>query len=306
MKKTSKLVFGIIFLILGLLFLLVTLNIIPDISFLENLRNIWPIGFIIAGIFLILKQRALSIVIFIITIILAVIFLLTPSIYYEDNVYTVKETHKIAIEDVTQPLNYDINFREGMLNIAKTQNSKNLVELNINDYKKTYTPLRVIKHEDNSTSVKILRDHDVESKIFLPGMTNRNEVIWDINISNQTTNNINLDYAISETNIDLNGIKVNNLNIDTGISSTEIVYGNYPTNTKIESGISDIDLYFPSNASVKKKKKGGLLDVNLKDFEKRGNIYYSKNFKQDNKTINIVVNSGISSISGGRKDEIKS
>lgn len=316
MKKAIKLISGIVFFMIGLLLLLFTLNILPIkllITTIINLHSIWPIGFIIAGIMFILNKKITSLLIFFITIILGVSIFITTNLMYDINNENINELHIISLNNNFNqinnnntnkyPINYNINFSGGTFNIKKIQKENHLLKLNITDIKKTSPPIKMTKYENNTREINVNRKLN-QSFFFFNNPKNTN-INWDLEINNNTPTNININSAIAVNNIYLKNLKTNKLNIENGISNINLFYSNYPTKTNIKTGISDIQLYFPINSSILITINGGILDIDLKNFKKIGNRYYSKNYiENSNSTIHININAGISKISGGIINEI--
>jgi len=79
-------------------------------------------------------------------------------------------------------------------------------------------------------------------------------------------------------------------NLDTGASNNEIRFGESTSiKAKIDGGVSNIKIFIPREMGVKIKADAALTSNNLGDlgFEKRGNIYISKNFSTAKKQLDL-------------------
>ncbi len=290
---------GTILIILGILFLLMTFDIIPDFLFLENLRHLWPIGIVVAGALVLLKFRLSALIILMISVILGMFFLINPDITYNHNLNTTVETHDVLYDDKIEDVRYNIGFGAGILKIKKTDDNIILTRIIANSSFPAEVQLKVYDVDENSKTVSIERyknpDIDDVTRLF---SSDYQKTQWDTELNPQVKSRIDLGYGAAETSIDLTDLQVDMLSIGTGASETTITYDNYPTRTKIGTGASEINLLFPKNTSVLVNVEGGLVDVNLDNFKKVGNKYYYNYENSESDPIEITIEAGASSING--------
>lgn len=278
MRQKTQLFLGIFFSLIGILFLLKTLNIF-SFEIWQGFITYWPVGLILAGIALIYRQKALSSAIIMVTIIFAIFF-----VSGNTNTITEKYVKTIPFENNMQQLDLNLDFGAGDFKIkgGKGYLLNNIVNTSSGE------PDYNIDNDNGNVKLEIQRnDHHWTS-------WNVHEE-WDISIDKIIPTEINLDYGAAKGEIDLRELNVNILEIDSGASDTTINFGSNPMDVKIDTGASKLKMYFPKDANVKIMIDGGALTTDFKGFEKKNGIYYSENFVETN-IIFIDIDAGASTI----------
>jgi hypothetical protein len=190
MKKGS-LVIGIILVVIGLFFLLVNFSVIPDLSFLEFFRNVWPLGLVVAGVLLIMKQRMLSLFVFVITVILGLVFLIVPDLDYSPDVEVVKQEISYDYDSNISDVVYDVSFGAGILKISKSFNESKLIEGSVDSTTSDGGEFEVV--EGATTVVKISRKEEMRFWDFLKRADNKAFTAkWDLRVNGDAASSLDL------------------------------------------------------------------------------------------------------------------
>lgn len=137
-----------------------------------------------------------------------------------------------------------------------------------------------------SSRFSIDDDFDLENRVELKLST---KPVWDINLG----------IGAGDLKFDFSDYKVENLDIETGAASVDVRLSDLleSADVEISSGVAKVVLRVPQNVGCRVKMDGAL---NSKDFEGFDKVSSGKwetgNFDSASKTINIKMNSGLSSI----------
>ncbi|MFH1849161.1 MAG: DUF5668 domain-containing protein [archaeon] len=272
---------GTVILAIGILLLLRTMGAI-SFSVWQGFAEYWPAGIMLMGLALILREKGLAFIIFLLTLSAGILFISESHIIQEGEYRTLEFTAPAGPEH----LNLDLDFGAGEAIIGAGDSSylmRNSVKT---------ADLRDPEFVDNEGSVRMSRR--AEGFNFLK--KNREE--WDIKINPDVTADLDLDYGAADISINMTGLKVNNLDIDTGASKTEIVFGPHPTKADIDTGASKIDLWFPEGYGVLIEIDGGAVTKHLDGFAVNGKKYTS-NYDPDGDNIEIEIDAGATTIDAG-------
>ena len=256
----------------------------------------WPVGLILAGILIILKQRVFAFLL----VMFCVVFGLVSNVYvFDDNSLEdsilINEKKELSNESVSKIV-YELNFGAGELNLYSgfDYESYNL------DLTTFYPDRKVDIRFDVRNNVEHIRfnrnggfEFENIGKIF--NFDKQNEV-WDIFLNPSVPIEIDMNFGASAVLLDLSELMVEDLDMDFGASDTEIIFAKFPTYAKIDMGASSIELKFPKDYQVRIEVDGGLISNELVGFEKVGDFYLTENFKYDKEYININIDGGASSL----------
>lgn len=141
---------------------------------------------------------------------------------------------------------------------------------------------------------------DSRGTVVVPGVGARTDValskttVWDVTFETGATN----------LNADLSEVPVRQLTLKTGASSATLKLGQVPisaigTDVSIKAGVSSIEVLVPRDAAVRIDAHNGLsaTDIDRRFSGMGAGVWQSPGYSTAGKTINITVESGISSIS---------
>jgi hypothetical protein len=296
-KNTTRFVFGGFILFIGVFALMIKFDII-QISFWKILDVFWPVGLILAGVFLMFRKKAFAFFIVMVTLILA----LFSNIYvFESSALSesVKINNKELVDNSITKINYELNFGVGSMKIYSGFN-EDLYNLDVN----TFYPDRgveiLVESEDNEVYVDIDRKDNIHFDSLGELLTfKKQREDWELFLNPSVPIDVDINFGASEVILDLSELMVENLDLNFGASSTIIVFGEFPTKTDIDMGASALELKFPIGYQVLIDIDSGLDSTNFVGFVKSGNSYKTENFKYDEEYIYINVDAGASDVMTG-------
>ena len=142
---------------------------------------------------------------------------------------------------------------------------------------------------------------DSNRSVVVPGISSASA---DIALSETTVWDATLETGAANMDVDLSSVPVRQLTLKTGASSATIKLGQVPstaiaTDVSIKAGVSSIEVLVPRDAEVRIDTHNGLsaTDVDRRFSGKGAGVWQTPGYDTAGKTINISVESGISSIS---------
>jgi hypothetical protein len=123
---------------------------------------------------------------------------------------------------------------------------------------------------------------------------------WTIRLSDAIPLRLELKTGASETSMDLTNLRVEDVRVDTGASSTRIfapARAGY-TRMDIHSGAASMDIRIPSGVSAKIWVKGGLSSINVDThrFFQSGDRYESPDYATAQNRVDVTVETGVGSV----------
>jgi hypothetical protein len=140
-----------------------------------------------------------------------------------------------------------------------------------------------------------------KSTVVIPGVSAARA---DVALSQTTVWDVLLETGASSTNADFSQVTIRSLALKTGASSASIKLGDVPasagsTDVSIKAGVSSIEVLVPRDAEVRLDTHNGLTatDVDQRLTGVGGGVWQTPGYSSASKTINVSVESGVSSIS---------
>jgi hypothetical protein len=152
-----------------------------------------------------------------------------------------------------------------------------------------------------STPVVAFSMADVNRPVVVPGLSaSRAEVV----LSKTTVWDAVLETGASSMNADFSDVPIRTLALKTGASSATIKLGDVPstavsTDVSVKAGVSSIEVLVPRDAEVRLDTHNGLsgTDVDRRLEGVGGGVWQTPGYNTASKTIDITIESGVSSIS---------
>ena len=304
-----KVFWGILLILIGVLFLLHNLDVI-SIHFNTNFQfwRYWPVLLIIGGAAAIFRGLTGKKVYWFGPS-LALLFILLfvhigPKEAHENETFfdfgdrDTKEMTKLST-------NYDmdasiqkasLNIEAGMVDVVMNDSTSKLIDFEVNSTKgNAYTMTKVQAADSVSLNVKPEEDkEDIDEPIN--GKTNmkiglNTKPLWDISIET----------GASKANLQLQQYKVRSLRVQTGASDIEMkITDNLPVSTvSIEAGASSITIYIPKTAEAQITTDNALTSTSFEGFttqEGEDDTYVTPSYAKATKKINIHLESGAGSL----------
>jgi len=262
--RRNGLFWGIIIIVIGFLFLLDNLKLLPVSAW----ALIWPAFLIIIGLWL-LFGRAI----------------------FRGN----QPENKLAIplEQASQA-DIRINHGAGRLSIAALPNSDQFL---------TGDFIGGVDNEITREGTRISARLSTPSEIFwgIPWMGMSDGFSWQINLNPEVALDLTLKTGASENKLNLTDLKVTNLNLDTGASSTSIYLPAHSGYTKanVHAGAASVDIIFPQNVAGRVRIQSGLAGININNarFPQNGSFYQSPGFDSAEDKVEMYIETGVGRIS---------
>ncbi|MDR3666831.1 MAG: DUF5668 domain-containing protein [Ignavibacteriaceae bacterium] len=302
--KTKHLFWGILFISIGLLWLL---NHFMQIYVeWDYVWKLWPVVIILWGLTLIIGNQVLKGIVTAITA-FVLAFALFASFQYgffhighgiDWSINDDNNSNKYGLTDYSEP--YDINFSKVTLNL--TAGAGSFIS---SDTTNELFFAHAEGKKDNYSLSKNITDNKVDLNFdmnkghvnFLHFNKIRNRV--DFRLNSKPVWDLNFDLGAASVNIDLSPYKTENISIDMGAASLKLKVGDRvdKTNLTIDAGASSIDISVPEDAGCEIKTDVNLSSKNFDGFNTIDtDLFRTTNFENAKKKIYINIDSGVSSI----------
>ena len=123
---------------------------------------------------------------------------------------------------------------------------------------------------------------------------------WDVMLTQKIPLNLELAFGASEAKLDMGSLRVTRFTLDAGASTIDIVAPKLGhTVGSISTGAAEIDIEIPEGVAASIRVDGGLndIDIDLSRFPKVGDRYLSPDYESADNRIDLRIDSGVSSIS---------
>ena len=301
--KTKNIIWGLILVLIGVLFILKNLDIIYFSWY--SIWKLWPLALVLVGVTILPVKDSIKVVLTIIVMIAAVLLLISFPNYHNGNDHWSFNNQQENKDDDKEPLEidqrifeaYDSTISEANLifdaaagNFRIEQATDDLFEFeregNLGRY--TYS----IKDLGEGREIRIELE---EGRIIRGDLKNRvamklnSNPVWDIKV----------DVGAANIELDLSSFKIRKLDIDGGASSINIRLGNLQNECKIKinSGASSINIKVPEEFACKVNTSTVLSSKDLPGFNNISDgTYVTPDFSEKAKNIVIEVEAAVSSL----------
>lgn len=301
--KVKNVIWGLILVIIGALFILKNLDIIYFSWY--SIWKLWPMILVLIGVAILPVKDSVKIILTVIVLAGAVFFLLSfPSHRTWNNNWNFRfdrdekcednEPHKIdqkifeAFDTAITEVDLIFDAAAGNFKISRVTDDLFEFERDGNLGRYNYS----IKDLDYKREIKIELE---EGRIISGDFKNRVEMklnpipVWDINV----------DVGAANIDLDLTSFKVSKLDIDGGASSIDIKFGNLldDCRIKINSGASAINIRVPEEFACEVNTNTVLSSKDLQGFNKISNdTYVTPDFSEKEKNLVIDIEAAVSSL----------
>jgi hypothetical protein len=301
--KTKNIIWGLLLVLIGVLFILKNLDIIYFSWY--GIWRLWPMVLVLIGVTILPIKDSIKVVLTIIVLIAAAFFLVSfPNDHNRSDRWSFNFDKDQA--DDKEPLEidqrifeaYDSSITEADLvfdaaagNFRIEQTSEELFEFeregNLGRY--TYS----MKDLGSKREINIELE---EGKVISGDLKNRVAMklnpnpVWDLKV----------DVGAANIEMDLSSFKIRKLDIDGGASSINIRMGNLQSECKIKinSGASSINIKIPEEFACEVNTSTVLSSKDLPGFNKvSSGTYVTPDFSEKTKNIAIEIDAAVSSLS---------
>jgi hypothetical protein len=305
--KTGKIVWGMIYIFIGSIFLLDNFNVID--FYWVSVWRFWPVIFILIGINMLLSrfgnQKAVPALVAAITLLTLVLIGYQGSRRNNDSTWisfqfdnddsendSTQNVPSYFIEPYGGAKRAELRIQGGATSFKLQDTTSSLFEA---DVKRPFAKYTLTKSISDSVEVLNFRMRSGEQRWNLDEMEN-NETnirlnltpVWDIHIG----------MGAGEAIFDLTPYKVSSLKFEGGAASFEAKIGSLQplTNVTIETGVSNVEIDVPSESGCRIVVDSGLSSKDFIGFIKQTDgTYQTSNYSTAAKKINISLKGGLSS-----------
>lgn len=299
--KFRNIFWGIILILIGVLFILQNLNVI-DFEWVR-LWRLWPVLLVLWGISILPANNWIKSGLLVVVLAGSVYFMLDRTIDWradhkyikhfnfelDENDNVINQDFSIPYEDSVPNAYLQFDAAAGSFYISDTTTDLLSFTKRGRGGKYKYA----VKRSEDKASIYIDREGDninfnSENKSSKIKLALNKEPVWDVE----------LDIGAAKLDFDLSEFKVKKLDLDGGAASFEIKLGDkYPkTNVNIDAGASEIVLKVPSTSGCDLNLSTVLSGKTIKGFEKVDHGHYrTSNFEEAENKIYLSVDAAISS-----------
>jgi hypothetical protein len=305
--KTGKIVWGMIYIFIGSIFLLDNFNVID--FYWVSVWRFWPVIFILIGINMLLSrfgnQKAVPALVAAITLLTLVLIGYQGSRRNNDSRWisfqfdnddsendSTQNVPSYFIEPYGGAKRAELRIQGGATSFKLQDTTSSLFEA---DVKRPFAKYTLTKSISDSVEVLNFRMRSGEQRWNLDEMEN-NETnirlnltpVWDIHIG----------MGAGEAIFDLTPYKVSSLKFEGGAASFEAKIGSLQplTNVTVETGVANVEIDVPSESGCRIVVDSGLSSKDFIGFIKQTDgTYQTSNYSTAAKKINISLKGGLSS-----------
>lgn len=297
--KTGKIVWGIILIFVGLIFLLNNLELID--FYWGAIFRFWPVIFLILGIKILFNQRDPGLGNFLIAgvMVLTLAFATVRGMRWSNGEYAKEEQSDLSEVPSTNTFfepyhagihQAELNVDGGAVSYHLSDTTSNLFDAGI---KQAYGNYTLEKTDRDSTQVLRFRLRNGNGKWSSKGI---NEA--DLRLHPAPLWTINMEVGTGAADFDLRKFKVEKLTLKGGAAKFHVKLGvdQSHSEVRIEAGIAKVDIEVPATSICRIHYKTGLLSKNLEGFKKQNDgTYLSDNLNSGKPKVDIYLESGLSS-----------
>ena len=309
-KKNNDITLGIILIFIGGLFLLNTLDIIRY-NIWNLLFRYWPVFLIIVGINILFKNTKLWWISPLLIIVILVL-LFAPGNFMPSYIEDFKQDSRSQIRPSTDLFEseheYLDNYRyfdvflsadSGRIDIGNLPDDNYLYQISYNYHQEKPDLDFDFNLEENRAQLNV--NHMQSFEIDQVDVVNNS----NLNLNKEVIHNINIESGIGRYNLDLKDLRIDELTINTGISEIYISYNDFPNETTINSGASNIEFDFPEDIGIQIETRN---ITNRQEFVEEGfteieeNIFQNEIFEESENRIIINLSSPAANIEVSFRD----
>lgn len=288
----SKIFWGLLFIIIGLLAFLNNLSLV-DVNW-GNMWRLWPLIIISIGVSILsiknIVWKIASIVI-VISMLGSVIWVMIGDYPSCNKINQYNSTTKLISKDITSA---KVSIKAGAVSLlVDSSDQDNLIN---SSFESNYAIVSQNSIVNNHIQVvDLTMTSKKSSNWFLSDYSNK----WKVSLNHKIPLKLSVDVGASDINIDASEILLENADIKVGVSRLVLKVGEKvpKVDIKINSGVSSILVSVPKESGIKLNLEDGMASKNIADMiEIDDNIYESSDYDVSKNKIDISAKIGISSI----------
>jgi hypothetical protein len=291
-RKGGSLVFPIILIVLGVLFLFDNLNITSGIDW-GTIWKLWPIILIALGLEIILGRRVSFGAVFLVVIIVVIA---GGAVWWS----VVAGDGERTTEHLSWPANgveraeLELNLSVGELQLGSYSDMSDLMvaDLELAPGAQVSDNFKV---DDDVARGWIVSEKDFFS---LPAIFGDKHNSWDLLLNSRVRWELDVESGAGDVRIDLSDLRVGVLNLHSGVGSVNVTLPRRGSvKARVDSGVGDLRITIPEGAQARIRVDRGVGDLNIAGrFKRRGDYYETEDFSRAESYIELDVDMGVGSI----------
>ncbi len=294
--KFRNIFWGIILILVGVLFTLENLNII-DFDW-YNLWRLWPVVLVLWGVSILPVKNMIKVGLVILVLLGSIFYMMDRTVQWRNEDYSTSYQHdnRSITQEFTIP--YEDSVQTASLDMEVAASSFVLVDesFDLIDFDKKGSVIDYkysVKQTDSSVDVDIYMEDEIVLK-----SNSHNRI--DMSLNPQPVWDMHFEVGAADVNFDLSGLKISDLDIEAGAAAIKVKLGDeFPdTRVNIESGASSIKLKVPEESGCDLNITSVMSGKSISGFEKIDHGHYrTANFEESENKIYLVVETAVSSYS---------
>jgi hypothetical protein len=296
--KFRNIFWGIILIVLGLLFTLDNLNLL-DFDW-YNMWRLWPVVLVLWGISILPAKNIVKIGLVILVLAGSLYYMMNNSVHWYDRDYEYEIKYNCTSQDISQeftiPYDDSIEFAKLSMEIVAGKfllidDTASLVDFekrgSLIDYKYAVT------QTDNLVDIDIFIEDDMVLRTH-----SKNKIA--VSLNPQPIWDLGFEVGAADVEFDFSGLKISDLNVEGGAAAIIITLGDAFNNTKvnIETGASSVKVKVPEKSGCDLQIKSVMSGKSINGFEKVDHGHYrTDNFDQAENKVYLVIETAVSSCS---------
>ena len=315
--KTEKVIWGLILIFIGAVFLLNNFGVIN--FYWGSVWRFWPVVFILIGANMLFSRfnNSTGAILSVVVTLVALVFIGYQGTRPDDSnrrSWFRYENHDGDSDTVSQKAGWnssntftepyspnikyaELNIKGGATSYKLNDSTNHLFDAEVKQNSGSYT---LNKTTRDSVEVLNFRMQDQNRKWRMDDMDGNdvrlrlnNGPIWDINLT----------MGAGESDFDLTGFKIQDLHLKGGAASFEVKLPMpvTSTNIQVETGVADVKIEVPEAAACRIVVESGLSSKDFGGFQKQGDgSYITSNYHTAAKKIEVNLKGGLSSFEVSR------
>ncbi|WP_026898879.1 LiaF transmembrane domain-containing protein [Daejeonella oryzae] len=314
--KTEKIVWGLLFVFIGAIFLLDNYNVID--FYWRSVWRLWPLMFIVIGTNMLFNKDDNKYG----PIIAGLITLFALALITYQGTRPLSEQHKWSFKYDTddeennsssdkdlgganlfsEPFSAstsraELNIKGGATSYNLNDTTSNLFDASVSQNSGAYT---LEKSSRDSMEILTFRMRDRKGNWNMKGMDGNDA---DLKLNTKPVWNINLEMGAGTADFDLTAFKINDVKLKGGAASFKIKMPEPLTisNVDVETGVAEVEISIPTSAGCRIKVETGLSSRDFSGFTKQSDgSYITSNYDSSAKKIMINLKGGLSEFNVNR------
>lgn len=291
-RRGGSLVFPILLIIIGVLFLLDNLNITSGIDW-GTIWKLWPILIIAIGLEILLGRR----VSFGAVLLMIILLVIAGSIAWWS---VVVDSGERTTKHFTWPTNgveraeVELDLGAGRLQLGGYDDMADLIVADL----ELAPGIRV--SEDLKIDADVARgwiSSDAEFFAWVPVLGGKASE-WDLLLNSRVRWELDVNSGAGDVRLDLSELRVSDLKLDAGVGSVHVTLPRRGSvKARIDGGIGDVRVTIPEGVQARFRVDRGIGDLTVGSrFKRRGDYYETEGFSRAESYIELEIDIGIGSI----------